>query len=87
MLLKNKTISENLWQKIKTMTKISIFHPIKIALLISFLFVGFQANAQKKISLDEDWRFHFGNSSDVSKDFDYGKIKMPRPKNRLFPIW
>jgi beta-galactosidase len=74
LLKKNKIrlIRENLWQKIKTMTKISIFHPTKIAFLISFLFVGFQANSQKKISLDEDWRFHFGNAADVSKDFDYG---------------
>ena len=63
------------------MTKISIFHPIKIALLISFLFVGFQANAQKKISLDEDWRFHFGNAADVSKDFDYGKTALLHKSN------
>lgn len=63
------------------MTKISIFHPTKIAFLISFLFVGFQANAQKKISLDEDWRFHFGNAADVSKDFDYGKTALLHKSN------
>ena len=37
--------------------------------------------AQKKISLDEDWKFHFGNSSDVSKDFDYGKIALLHKSN------
>ena len=37
--------------------------------------------AQKKISLDEDWRFHFGNSSDVSKDFDYGKTALLHKSN------
>lgn len=26
----------------------------------------------QKISLDEDWRFHFGNASDPEKDFGYG---------------
>jgi beta-galactosidase len=28
--------------------------------------------AQKKINLDEDWKFHFGNSANPDKDFDYG---------------
>ncbi|GAA4078202.1 beta-galactosidase GalA [Flavobacterium cheonanense] len=37
--------------------------------------------AQKKISLDEDWKFHFGNSSDVSKDFDYGKTALLHKSN------
>lgn len=37
--------------------------------------------AQKKISLDEDWRFHFGNSADVSKDFDYGKTALLHKSN------
>jgi beta-galactosidase len=30
------------------------------------------ANAQKKINLDEDWKFHFGNASNTAKDFNYG---------------
>ncbi len=37
--------------------------------------------AQKKISLDQDWKFHFGNSSDVSKDFDYGKTALLHKSN------
>jgi len=37
--------------------------------------------AQKKISLDEDWRFHFGNAADVSKDFDYGKTALLHKSN------
>jgi len=37
--------------------------------------------AQKKISLDEDWRFHFGNATDVSKDFDYGKTALLHKSN------
>lgn len=37
--------------------------------------------AQKKISLDEDWKFHFGNSADVSKDFDYGKTALLHKSN------
>ncbi len=37
--------------------------------------------AQKKINLDEDWKFHFGNSADVSKDFDYGKTALLHKSN------
>ena len=29
-------------------------------------------NSRKHISLDEHWKFHFGNSSDPGKDFNYG---------------
>ena len=60
---------------------IKISNSINLAFLISFLFVGFQANSQKKISLDEDWRFHFGNAADVSKDFDYGKTALLHKSN------
>ncbi|MFY8180149.1 MAG: beta-galactosidase GalA [Flavobacterium sp.] len=48
------------------------------ALLLMSLSTTF---AQKKISLDEDWKFHFGNSSDVSKDFDYGKTALLHKSN------
>lgn len=37
--------------------------------------------AQKKISLDQDWKFHFGNAADVSKDFDYGKTALLHKSN------
>ena len=30
------------------------------------------ANAQKKINIDEDWKFHLGNAADPAKDFNYG---------------
>lgn len=63
------------------MTNISIFHPAKIVFLILFLLVGFQANSQKKINLDEDWKFHFGNAADVTKDFDYGKTALLHKSN------
>lgn len=46
-------------------------------LLISFT----TAFAQKKINLDDDWKFHFGNSADVSKDFDYGKTALLHKAN------
>lgn len=35
------------------------------------IFIGWFGNAQEKISLDEDWRFHFGHASNPDKDFDY----------------
>ena len=61
---------------------IKISNSINLAFLISFFLLnGFQANAQKKISLDEDWRFHFGNAADVSKDFDYGKTALLHKSN------
>lgn len=34
--------------------------------------VAFSQNNREKILLDDDWKFHLGNSSDPSKDFDYG---------------
>ena len=36
-------------------------------ILVFILAISFNSNAQEKISLDEDWRFHFGNSADPSK--------------------
>ena len=45
---------------------------IKIGLFISIIHIScFNSFAQNKISLDEDWRFHFGNSADPNKDFNY----------------
>ena len=51
-------------------------------LLISYFFLSqFSANAQEKISLDEDWKFHFGNSSHPEKDFDYSKTALFHKSN------
>jgi len=30
-----------------------------------------QSSERKKINIDEGWKFHFGNASDPSKDFNY----------------
>lgn len=47
----------------------------KIFLLI-FFFISllFNAHSQKrtKVNIDDNWKFHFGNASDPSKDFNYG---------------
>lgn len=51
------------------------------SLLIGLLFFCFLANAQKKINLDEDWKFHFGNSSNPEKDFDYGNMLLLHKSN------
>ena len=45
------------------------------ALILILLFVNslsFSQNSpRKKISLDDDWRFHFGNAANSEKDFNY----------------
>jgi beta-galactosidase len=43
----------------------------KKSLLLGLLFFCFLANAQKKINFDEGWKFHFGNSANADKDFNY----------------
>ena len=60
-----------------------IFHSInKIALFISILFTIYSNSfAQNKISLDEDWRFHFGHSADSNKDFNYGNVLLFHKSN------
>lgn len=40
--------------------------------LLLILIIGYNANAQKKINLDENWRFHFGHAANPDKDFDFG---------------
>ena len=42
--------------------------------LLAFLLILFtmSIHAQKKISFDEGWKFHFGHAADPSKDFKYG---------------
>ena len=59
-----------------------IFRSInKIAFFISICFISNSSFAQNKISLDEDWRFHFGNSADPSKDFNYGNVLLFHKSN------
>lgn len=41
--------------------------------------------AQMKTNLDEDWKFHFGNATDVTKDFDYGN-KLQFHKSNVFEM-
>ncbi len=54
----------------------------KFTLLISCFFLSqFISNAQEKISLDEDWKFHFGNASQPEKDFDYSKTALFHKSN------
>ena len=37
-----------------------------------FLALSCMSSAQQKISLDADWRFHFGHAANPNKDFDFG---------------
>lgn len=60
--------------------------PIYRKLLLLILCLGFNftvATAQKKVSLDEDWKFHFGNAANPDKDFDYGN-KLLLHKSNVF---
>ncbi|MBP8158134.1 MAG: DUF4982 domain-containing protein, partial [Flavobacterium sp.] len=50
--------------------------------VLIFLFaIGFTAKAQEKISLDEDWKFHFGHAANPEKDFDYSKTALLHKSN------
>ncbi len=53
----------------------------KLALIIFFLFAITSVIAQEKISLDEDWKFHFGHAANVEKDFDYSKTALLHKSN------
>src|SRR5690349_6500648 len=45
---------------------------VLVSLLLLVFLSGFgQTPVRKHISLDDDWRFHFGNANDPSKDFNY----------------
>ena len=44
----------------------------QILLAFLLILVTLSSNAQKKISFDEGWKFHFGHATDPSKDFKYG---------------
>jgi len=63
-----KTIS------LPTLVKFSI---LTCCLLSNLLIV----NAQEKTSLDEGWKFHFGNAANPEKDFDYGSILLLHKSN------
>lgn len=41
-----------------------------VTFLFAFLLLTI-ANAQEKISLDEDWKFHFGHAANPDKDFNF----------------
>lgn len=71
-----------LLKKINDMKKITfLLLRNKSALIISFLFAMTSGMAQEKISLDEDWKFHFGHAANVEKDFDYSKIALLHKSN------
>lgn len=53
----------------------------KLVLIIFFLFAITNIMAQEKISLDEDWKFHFGHAANVEKDFDYSKTALLHKSN------
>ena len=39
--------------------------------LLFLIFISTPIVAQKKISLDEGWKFHFGHAANPDKDFNY----------------
>ena len=53
----------------------------KSTLLGLLLFCFVFANAQKKINFDEGWKFHFGNSANPEKDFNYGSTLLFHKSN------
>ena len=48
---------------------------LKLALIIiGFALNSFNANAQKKLNFDEEWKFHFGHAANPEKDFNYSTV-------------
>lgn len=45
---------------------------VQLFLILNYTVV----NAQEKINFDEDWKFHFGNSSNPDKDFNYSTTSL-----------
>jgi beta-galactosidase len=71
-----------LLKKINFMKKITLLQlRNKLVLIIFFLFAITNVMAQEKISLDEDWKFHFGHAANVEKDFDYSKTALLHKSN------
>src|SRR5687768_7032235 len=49
-----------------------IYKSIIIVFAILFSVPGWnQSSVRKKISMDDDWKFHFGHAADAAKDFNY----------------
>ncbi|MEN9326359.1 MAG: hypothetical protein RI943_780 [Bacteroidota bacterium] len=70
-----------LLKKIKTMKNTLVLLKNKYVLIIFFLIAITNVMAQEKISLDEDWKFHFGHAANVEKDFDYSKTALLHKSN------
>jgi beta-galactosidase len=70
-----------LLKKIKTMKNTLVLLKNKSVLIILFLFAITSLMAQEKISLDEDWKFHFGHVGNAEKDFDYSKTALLHKSN------
>lgn len=70
-----------LLKKIKTMKNTLVLLKNKSVLIILFLFAITNIMAQEKISLDEDWKFHFGHAGNAEKDFDYSKTALLHKSN------
>jgi beta-galactosidase len=69
-------------KKIKNMQNMLSNKIGKLSILISCFLLNFlTAIAQEKISLDEDWKFHFGHASNPEKDFDYSKMALLHKSN------
>ena len=64
------------------MPKIAQLLSLKKAFIFSFLLmISLTVKAQEKISLDEGWKFHFGNAAHPEKDFDYSTISLFHKSN------
>ena len=70
-----------LLKKIKTMKNTLVLLKNKSVLIILLLFAITNVMAQEKISLDEDWKFHFGHAANAEKDFDYSKTALLHKSN------
>jgi beta-galactosidase len=70
-----------LLKKIKTMKNTLVLLKNKSVLILLLLFAITNVMAQEKISLDEDWKFHFGHAANVEKDFDYSKTALLHKSN------
>ncbi|WP_396182353.1 beta-galactosidase GalA [Flavobacterium sp.] len=53
----------------------------KLLALYSFVIFSFEGKAQEKISLDDNWKFHFGHAVNPEKDFDYSKTALLHKSN------
>ena len=43
-----------------------------VTIVFSSSFCYGQTSLRKKINIDDNWKFHFGNAADPAKDFNYG---------------